>query len=124
MAIPIKRIFLILTFGLVLYFIYSTYIIEMNVKKICLSSQATFGGDYTEALLRAAKANDGCAKNTYKIFWAMGQWGDPRLLPYLKETFEYQDEESLCIHEAKFATEKLEREIFNLPKFLWRWLWT
>jgi len=55
--------------------------------------------------------------------WALGQLGDKRALPFLKSllTGEPCDHETnLCQGEIKEAIQKLERNQFNLPKFLWR----
>ncbi|NQT03134.1 MAG: hypothetical protein HQ580_13990, partial [Planctomycetes bacterium] len=56
-------------------------------------------------------------------FWALGQLGDKRALPFLRNlvTGEPCDHETnLCQGEIKEAIHKLERNGFNLPKFLWR----
>jgi len=56
-------------------------------------------------------------------FWALGQLGDKRALPFLRKllTGEPCDHETnLCQGEIQEAIQKLERNQFNLPKFLFR----
>ena len=58
-----------------------------------------------------------------RVFWALGQLGDTRALPFLKDllTDELCDHDTnLCQGEIMEAIQKLEANQFNLPKFLWR----
>jgi hypothetical protein len=87
-----------------------------------------YPGDKVEALMMSVETKQyGYNAHLYKtnnhIFWALGQLGDKRALPFLKNllTGEPCDHETnLCQGEIKEAIQKLEKNGFNLPKFLWR----
>jgi hypothetical protein len=102
--------------------------IELGVKNICGAATRRYPGDKVDALMMSVKA-DQYAYNAhvYKAnnhsFWALGQLGDQRALPFLRDllTGEACDHETnLCQGEIQEAIQKLERNQFNLPKFLWR----
>jgi len=102
--------------------------IELGVKKTCGMATQKYPGDKVEALMMLVETKE----NSYRAhlystnnhaFWALGQLGDKRALPFLRNllTGEPCDHETnLCQGEIKEAIQKLERNQFNLPKFLWR----
>jgi hypothetical protein len=102
--------------------------IELHVKKICGMATQKYPGDKVEAMMMFVETKEyGYKKNIYSAnnhaFWALGQLGDKRALPFLKGlvTGEPCDHETnLCQGEIKEAIDKLEKDQFNLPKFLWR----
>ena len=102
--------------------------IELHVKKMCEMATQKYPGDKVEALMKLVDTKEyGYNKDLYRTnnhaFWALGQLGDKRALPFLKGlvTGEPCDHETnLCQGEIKEAIDKLERGQFNLPKFLWR----
>lgn len=87
-----------------------------------------YPGDKVEALMMSVETEEyGYNPHRYKmnnhIFWALGQLGDKRALPFLRNlvTGEPCDHKTnLCQGEIKEAIQKLESNQFNLPKFLWR----
>ena len=87
-----------------------------------------YPGDKVEALMMFAETKEyGYNARLYSannhVFWALGQLGDKRALPFLKKlvTGEPCDHETnLCQGEIKEAIQKLEGNKFNLPKFLFR----
>ena len=101
---------------------------ELHVKKMCEMATREYPGDKVEALMMSVETKEyGYDAHLYKtnnhIFWALGQLGDKRALPFLKNllTDEPCDHETnLCQGEIKEAIQRLERNGFNLPKFLWR----
>jgi hypothetical protein len=102
--------------------------IELHVKKMCEMATLKYPGDKVEALMMSVETKEyGYDAHRYKtnnrVIWALGQLGDKRALPFLKNllTGEPCDHETnLCQGEIKEAIHKLERNQFNLPKFLWR----
>ena len=102
--------------------------IELGVKKVCRMAAQKYPGDKVEALMMSVQTKEyGYRAHLYSannhVFWALGQLGDKRALPFLKKlvTGEPCDHETnLCQGEIKEAIQKLERNGFNLPKFLWR----
>jgi len=102
--------------------------IELHVKKICGMATQKHSGDKVEALMMFVESKEyGYNADRYKtnnhVFWALGQLGDKRALPLLRNllTGEPCDHETnLCQGEIQEAIQKLERNQFNLPKFLWR----
>ncbi len=102
--------------------------IELGVKKVCGAATEKYPGDKVEALMVSVETKEyGYRANIYRTknhaLWALGQLGDKRALPFLKKlvTVEPCDHETnLCQGEIKEAISKLERNGFNLPKFLWR----
>jgi hypothetical protein len=102
--------------------------IELGVKKICEMATQEYPGDKVEALIMFVESTEnGYNAHRYSAnnhaFWALGQLGDKRALPFLRNllTGEPCDHETnLCQGEIQEAIQKLERNQFNLPKFLWR----
>ncbi len=102
--------------------------IELGVKKVCGMATREYPGGKVDALMKFVKSEDSdynasrYSENNH-VFWALGQLGDKRALPFLKTllTGEPCDHETnLCQGEIKEAIQKLERHRFNLPGFLWR----
>ncbi len=102
--------------------------IELHIKKTCEMATLKYPGDKVEALMMFAESKENSYRaNIYRAnnhaFWALGQLGDKRALPFLRNlvTPEPCDHETnLCQGEIKEAIQKLERNKFNLPKFLFR----
>ncbi len=102
--------------------------IELHVKKTCEMAARKYPGDKVDALIMFVESETG-GYNAHRYsannpaFWALGQLGDKRALPFLRKlsTGEPCDHETnLCQGEIQEAIQKLERKQFNLPKFLWR----
>jgi hypothetical protein len=102
--------------------------IEMGLKQICGVATRESPGDKVEALMMFVES-DKHAYNAHRYsannraFWALGQLGDKRALPFLRNllTGEACDHETnLCQGEITEAIQKLEGNQFNLPKSLWR----
>ena len=87
-----------------------------------------YPGDKVEALMMSVETKEyGYNAHLYRAnnraFWALGQLGDKRALPFLRSllTGEPCDHEiNLCQVEIKEAIQQLERNQLNLPKFLFR----
>ena len=102
--------------------------IELGVKRICARATRAYPGDKVEALMMFVKSDEyGYDAQRYsannRAFWALGQLGDKRALPFLRDLVTGQPcdhETNLCQGEIKEAIQKLESNGFNLPKFLWR----
>jgi hypothetical protein len=102
--------------------------IELGVKKVCAEATQKYPGDKVEALMMSVETKEyGYRAHLYSVnhhaFWALGQLGDKRALPFLKKlsTGKPCDHETnLCQGEIKKAINKLETNGFNLPKFLFR----
>ena len=102
--------------------------IELGVKKVCRVATQKYPGDKVEALMMSVETEErGYRAHLYSVnnhaFWALGQLGDKRALPFLKKlsTGKPCDHETnLCQGEIKKAINKLETNGFNLPKFLFR----
>ncbi|MBW7992499.1 MAG: hypothetical protein FVQ84_21130 [Planctomycetes bacterium] len=125
--ILLKGIPIILLVCVVVIILLSLWI-ELHVKKMCGMATQKYPGDKIEALIKFVESKEnGYRASIYSAnnhaFWALGQLGDKRALPFLKKlvTGELCDHETnLCQGEIKEAIHKLERNGFNLPKFLWR----
>ena len=102
--------------------------IELGVKKVCGMATRKYPSDKVEALMMFVESKEyGYSADHYSAnnhaFWALGQLGDKRALPFLRNllTGEPCDHETnLCQGEIQEAIQKLERNQFNLPEFLWR----
>ena len=102
--------------------------IELELKKTCVKAIEKYPSDKVEALMMSLETDTyGLDVNLYKenlrIIWALGQLGDKQALPFLKDlqTGKPCDHETnICQEEIQNAIDKLERDQFNLPKFLWR----
>jgi PBS lyase HEAT-like repeat len=102
--------------------------IELGVKEMCGTAARAYPGDKVEALMKFVKSDE----HTYdahryrannRAFWALGQLGDKRALPFLRDLLTGQPcdhETNLCQGEIQEAIQKLESNGFNLPKVLWR----
>jgi hypothetical protein len=102
--------------------------VELHVKKMCEMATRKYPGDKVEALMMSVESKEyGYNTHLYRAnnraFWALGQLGDKRALPFLRNllTGEPCDHETnLCQGEIQEAIQRLETNQFNLPKFLWR----
>jgi hypothetical protein len=102
--------------------------IELGVKKTCEMATREYPGDKVEALIQFVESEEkGYNARRYSAnnhaFWALGQLGDKRALPSLRRLLTGKPcdhETNLCQGEIQEAIQKLERNGFNLPKFLWR----
>ena len=121
-GIPI--VLLVCVVGITLFSLW----IELSVKKVCAAATQKYPGDKVEALMTFVETKENSYRaNIYSannhVFWALGQLGDKRALPFLKKLVTGEScnhETNLCQGEIKEAIHKLERNQFNLPKFLWR----
>ena len=102
--------------------------IELGVKNVCAAAMREYPGDKVDALMKSVDADTyGYNARLYsannKAFWALGQLGDPRAVPFLRTLLtgeECDHETNLCQGEIQEAMQKLEGNKFNLPKVLWR----
>ncbi len=125
--ILLRGILIVLSVCVVLIILLSLSI-ELGVKKICGTATRKYTGDKVEALMMFVESKEygydaHCYSANNHAFWALGQLGDKRALPFLRNllTGEPCDHETnLCQGEIQEAIQKLERNQFNLPKFLWR----
>jgi hypothetical protein len=101
---------------------------ELYVKKMCEMATRKYPGDKVEALMKSVETGEyGYNADRYKmnnhIFWTLGQLGDKRALPFLRNLATGQPCDhgtNLCQGEIQKAIDKIEKNGFNLPKFLWR----
>jgi hypothetical protein len=125
--ILLRGIPIILLACVVVIILFSLWI-ELHVKKTCEMAAQKYPGDKVEALMMSVETKEyGYNAHRYSannhVFWALGQLGDKRALPFLKKLVTGQPcdhETNLCQGEIKEAIHKLESNGFNLPKFLWR----
>jgi len=125
--ILLRGILIVLLVCVVVVILFSL-LVELHVKKMCEMATQKYPGDNVEALMMSVETKKyGYDAHRYKtnnhIFWALGQLGDKRVLPFLRNllTGEPCDHETnLCQGEIQEAIQKLETNGFNLPKFLWR----
>ena len=106
--------------------------IELGVKKVCGAATREYPGEYpgdkVDALMMSVESDKyGYNAHRYsannRAFWALGQLGDKRALPFLRKLLTDKPcdhETNLCQGEIKEAIVKLEGSGFNLPKSLWR----
>ena len=102
--------------------------IELGVKQVCAKATRAYPGDKVDALMRFVEPNEtGYKAQVYDqnnhVFWALGQLGDKRALPFLRDLLTDKPcdhETNLCQGEIMEAIQKLEDNEFNLPAFLWR----
>jgi len=102
--------------------------IELGLRQVCEAATQEFPGDKVDAVMMSVEStqygyDDHLYSANNRAFWALGQLGDPRALPFLRNLYtgERCDHESnLCQGEIKEAIQKLEGHQFNLPSFLWR----
>ena len=117
-------VLLVCVVGIILFSLW----IELTVKKVCTVATQKYPGDKIEALMMSVETKEyGYNAHLYsannRVFWALGQLGDKRALPFLRNLVTGQPcdhETNLCQGEIKEAIHKLETNGFNLPKFLWR----
>jgi hypothetical protein len=120
----ISIVLLVFVVGIILLSLW----IELHIKKLCAEATQKYSGDKIGALMESVETEThGYRANIYSannhILWALGQLGDKRALPFLKKlaTGKPCDHETnLCQGEIQEAIEKLEKNGFNLPAFLWR----
>ena len=124
----LPRVILIVLLVCVVVIILFSLSIELGVKKTCEMATQKYPGDKVEALMIFVESEEyGYNAHRYSAnnhaFCALGQLGDERALPFLRNlsTGEPCDHETnICQGEIKEAIQKIESNQFNLPKFLWR----
>jgi hypothetical protein len=123
----LKGILIVLLACVVVIILLSLWV-ELHLKKTCEMATRKYPGDKVEALMMSVETGEyGYNAHRYKmnnhIFWALGQLGDKRALPFLRSllTGEPCDHETnLCQVEIQEAIQRLKSNQFNLPKFLFR----
>jgi len=123
----LKGIVIVLAACVVVIVLFSLWL-ELHLRKMCIMATQKYPGDKVEALMQFVETKKyGYNHDLYRAnnhaFWALGQLGDKRALPFLKGLLtgeECDHETNICQGEIKEAIDKLERDQFNLPKFLWR----
>ena len=78
--------------------------IELGVKKVCAEATQKYPGDKVEALMMSVETEEhGYDAHRYSennhAFWALGQLGDKRALPFLKKLSTGQP----CDHETNLC---------------------
>ena len=116
----ILRVSLIVLAVLAAILLAMTFYVESDVQKVCDSAVKRYPGDKIDAIILVAQESDLCTKEKTRALWALGQLGDKKVLPFLRANYAGKSEDNICIYEAQFAIEKLEKGSFNLPGFLWR----
>lgn len=114
--------------GFVVVIVLLSLWLEVHLKKVCGTATEKYPGDKIEALMKSVETKKyGYSAEVYHAnnhaFWALGQLGDKRALPFLKglATGKPCDHETnLCQGEIQEAIDKLGGDQFNLPAFLWR----
>ncbi len=123
----LKGTLIVLLACVVVIILFSLWI-ELHVKKTCEMAERKYPGDKVEALIMFVQSKEN-SYNAHRYsannhaFWALGQLGDKRALPFLRNLLTGKPcdhETNLCQGEIKEAVQKLERNQFNLPKFLFR----
>ena len=105
---------------ILILFLSSTFYVEHQVQETCELAISKYPGNRVQALIRMAESHQECDDEKSRALWALGQLGDEEALPYLIGNYDSTEETNLCIHEAQFAIEKIRKNQFNLPAFLWR----
>jgi len=120
--ILLKGILIVLLACVVVIILLSLWI-ELHIKKTCEIAARKYPGDKVEALIMFVDSKENSLRENNHAVWALAQLGDKRALPFLRNllTGEPCDHETnLCQGEIQEAIQKLERNKFNLPKFLFR----
>ncbi|MDT8302168.1 MAG: hypothetical protein RQ760_11840 [Sedimentisphaerales bacterium] len=102
--------------------------IETQLKEVCAAATEKYPGDRVEALMKFVETEEKSYRaDIYRAnnhtFWALGQLGDKRALPFLKKLVTdgvCDHSTNICQGEIQEAIHKLEIDQFNLPKYLWR----
>jgi len=98
--------------------------IERGVQRICMATSQKHPGDRMDALLACVESKESSYHEKCRALWALGQLGDRRVLPSLREHLTGKpcdhENDGCCQGELKEAIHKLEANSFNLPAFLWR----
>ena len=123
----LKGILIVLALGVVGILSFSLGI-ELTLKRTCEMATRQYPGDQVDALTMSVRSEPyGYNAHRYdtnnRLVWALGQLGDQRALPFLRNLVTGQPcdhETNLCQGEVTKAIAKLERGGFNLPKVLWR----
>ena len=102
--------------------------VELQLKDVCAAAVRQHPGDKVEALMMLLGPQEyGYRKHSYRMnnraVWALGQLGDDRALPFLRNLLTGQPcdhNTNLCQGEITKAIQKLDKDYFNLPQSLWR----
>ena len=98
--------------------------IELTVQRVCEKALREHPGDRVQALIACVDSREYSYHERNRAIWALGQLGDRRALPSLKDHLTGQpcdhERDGFCQGELKDAIQKLEGGRFNLPAVLWR----
>ena len=71
----------------ILFFIAPSFIIGMDVKKLCIRAKKNYAGDCVEALITQLNDENQDFRARNHAIWALGQLGDSRALPVLQSYY-------------------------------------
>ncbi|OGD54404.1 hypothetical protein A3J78_00070 [Candidatus Beckwithbacteria bacterium RBG_13_35_6] len=109
----------------ILFFLITSIIIGIDVKKQCQEAEAEYQGDCVEVLMQTLDDESNSLRQRNLAIWALGQLGDKKALPILRKYYTGQipDKEpydkTLSQYELKKAIKLLEDGL-NLTAFIWR----
>lgn len=109
----------------ILFFLVTTTWIGVDVREKCLVAQGRYDNeDCVESLILALKDEENSIRERNGAIWALGQLGDDRALPVIKEFYtgiipdREPYDETLSQYEMKKAINLLESD-FNLSHLSW-----
>ncbi|MFH1844229.1 MAG: hypothetical protein ABIF77_13570 [bacterium] len=99
-----------------------------GVQDISQQAQEQYGGDRVEALLALTESEQNSYRDRNRAIWALGQLGDERALPLLRQLD--SDEEQPIPYDrdayiVQYTVEKAIRHIesdFTLTRWMYHWL--
>lgn len=124
-AVPIGLVAFLVGGG---FFGYALRDIFLDVKEVCSEAKSRHPGDRVEALITLIESDDASFREKNRAIWALGQLGDRRALPLLRnlDTGEIQEkpyDPNLSI--VQYSVEKAIRLIeddFSLTRWMYRFL--
>jgi hypothetical protein len=103
-------------------YLFLSYQIGQSVKQTSQNARQQFPGDRVEALMSVVKSEGSSLGEKNKAIWALGQLGDQRALPLLKDQRTGQPCQHgrlICQREVEKAIRHCERG-FNITTWVWR----
>ena len=108
-----------------LIFVTSVSYIGYEVERNCQLAQAEYGtDDCVDGLIEVMQDESKSLKERNHAIWSLGQMGDSKALPALKDN--YQGPDYKCDHENEICQYEIEKAInliesdFNITAYFWR----
>ena len=108
-------------------FLVALHIIGSDVRATCREATDEFGGDCVSGLISYVQSGHHSFRERNQAIWALGEIGDPRALPALRELLDGDLIGTPCDVSTGICRYSVEKAIslcegINVLRWMWRWI--